>query len=81
MKKECAGWYMNSHRRRNQDWQAFGQHRRRKTKYFALCRPLNEAEKRARLEKALHDINAKYGENTIRVGKNENEMENGNMAD
>lgn len=79
MKKECAGWYMNSHRRRNQDWQAYGQHRRRQRIYHNLYSPHT---KHGRLQAAIRQIKQIYGDDAIITGAEyEQKNSDGLMAD
>lgn len=54
-----------SYRRRNTDWQAYGQHRRRRTIYHELYNPHT---KYSRLQAAIRRIRQTYGENAIMTG-------------
>ncbi len=42
--------------------------RRRKQAFYAVVKPRNEAEKRAALQAALAEIEAKYGAGTVKKG-------------
>ncbi len=56
---------MASFRRRNSDWQAYGQHRRRAGAWFARHNPHT---KWGRLQIAIAQIKRTYGEHAIMTG-------------
>lgn len=56
---------MTSLRRRNTDWQAYGQHRRRSAEWFARHNPHT---KWGQLQAAIQEIKQKYGDNAIMTG-------------
>lgn len=55
-----------SYGRRNADWQAFGQHRRRQRIYHNLYSPHT---KHGRLQAVIKQIKQLYGENAIMTGE------------
>lgn len=70
---------MASFRRRNSDWQAYGQHRRRAAAWFARHNPHT---KWGRLQIAIAQIKRTYGEHAIMTGAEyEQKISGGLMAD
>lgn len=56
---------MSSYHRRNTDWQAYGQHRRRQRIYHNLYSPHT---KHGRLQEVIKQIKRIYGDNAIMTG-------------
>lgn len=56
---------MSSHRRRNSDWQAYGQHRRRHQVFYERRAAQTKA---GRLEDAVGRIKRQFGDDAIMTG-------------
>ncbi|MFC3875392.1 hypothetical protein [Neisseria musculi] len=70
---------MSSFRRRNSDWQAYGQWRRRAAVWFARPNPHTQW---GRLQEAIAEIKRIHGDKAIMTGAEyEQKISDGRMAD